>query len=626
MSITQVSDCLSLVATMRDKQQLAFQKQLERIYKLIKSGSPLVAISDLKVLSEQFRGQPDVLHLLALAYREVGNFETSAKYFDDCLALSRSQPQVLNNLANLKKDTGEFQAAISLYREALRLMPNFKDAFRNLGLCYLNFGKYIDAESVLSEVVSKWPNDVVAVTALGNCYRDTGQLEMARQAYTKAIEINPEYKNAWNNLGNVSQRLNLLGEAVQCFRRIYEMTGENQYLLNLAVAMTQLGDKDSACALLDYKINESPLDVSLHECLNDILWESGLTNQFCGSYEKVLKKITNDEAIWVSYIERLLVSGQPQKASAKLDQALTEIEESAPLIALKAKILADDLNFKEAYDVFKHALFVAYSAQTAQQFVKLCIILEKYSEAQSQLDVLLENEPECQFSWALQGLVWQFTDSTKARWLNNYDEFVRTYTLPVPSGYVSLDSFLHNLHKVLDKKHKADQAPLQQTLRFGTQTAPKLFDDSAKPLRDLLTVLPLIVRRYIDALPDDDSHPFLSRKSKNFRFSGSWSVKLKPDGFHVNHIHPQGWISSSFYVFLPPVMSNEGSNDLGGAIKFGESPLGLGEREQVSKIIKPRTGMVVLFPSYFWHGTYPFSGVETEYRLTSPFDVVPMEF
>jgi hypothetical protein len=37
--------------------------------------------------------------------------------------------------------------------------------------------------------------------------------------------------------------------------------------------------------------------------------------------------------------------------------------------------------------------------------------------------------------------------------------------------------------------------------------------------------------------------------------------------------------------------------------------------------IRPGVGMLVLFPSYFWHGTVPFSGERT--RLTVAFDAVP---
>lgn len=38
-------------------------------------------------------------------------------------------------------------------------------------------------------------------------------------------------------------------------------------------------------------------------------------------------------------------------------------------------------------------------------------------------------------------------------------------------------------------------------------------------------------------------------------------------------------------------------------------------------MVKPRTGWLVLFASYIWHGTVPFAG--TESRLSAAMDVVP---
>ena len=50
----------------------------------------------------------------------------------------------------------------------------------------------------------------------------------------------------------------------------------------------------------------------------------------------------------------------------------------------------------------------------------------------------------------------------------------------------------------------------------------------------------------------------------------------------------------------------------------------LGEREVVERVIRPAAGqLVVVFPSYTWHGTYAFEGDTADFRLTAPFDVVP---
>ena len=113
------------------------------------------------------------------------------------------------------------------------------------------------------------------------------------------------------------------------------------------------------------------------------------------------------------------------------------------------------------------------------------------------------------------------------------------------------------------------------------------------------------------------NHPWSGRKADKFKLSGCWSVKLKPNGYHVNHLHPEGWISSAFYVSLPEVTKTGDSQE--GWIKFGE-PRWPVPHCTVEKVVQPKEGRLVLFPSYMWHGTIPFSQGE---RLTAPFDVVP---
>ena len=42
---------------------------------------------------------------------------------------------------------------------------------------------------------------------------------------------------------------------------------------------------------------------------------------------------------------------------------------------------------------------------------------------------------------------------------------------------------------------------------------------------------------------------------------------------------------------------------------------------QTRHTVRPQPGMLVLFPSYFWHGTVPFKSDQP--RLTVAFDAVP---
>jgi hypothetical protein len=85
----------------------------------------------------------------------------------------------------------------------------------------------------------------------------------------------------------------------------------------------------------------------------------------------------------------------------------------------------------------------------------------------------------------------------------------------------------------------------------------------------------------------------------------------------VNHTHPEGWLSSAYYVSVPSEVDDPKAQS--GWIKFGEPALpvpGAGP----DLMVQPRSGRLVLFPSYMWHGTTAVRGPER--RLTMAFDVV----
>ena len=92
-------------------------------------------------------------------------------------------------------------------------------------------------------------------------------------------------------------------------------------------------------------------------------------------------------------------------------------------------------------------------------------------------------------------------------------------------------------------------------------------------------------------------------------------MRLQAGGFHSNHVHPMGWISSALYIVLPPDLGH----DQAGWLTLGEPrtssfPLDL----PPLRMVEPKPGRLALFPSWMWHGTRPFGQGE---RLTVAFDV-----
>ncbi len=125
--------------------------------------------------------------------------------------------------------------------------------------------------------------------------------------------------------------------------------------------------------------------------------------------------------------------------------------------------------------------------------------------------------------------------------------------------------------------------------------------------------------QHLARLPRDATHPFLSRISDSLDFAGSWSIRLASQGFHTAHIHHKGWLSSAFYAELPAEIVTGAGDE--GALQFGVPDETLGLNLAPRRVVQPRLGTLVLFPSYFWHGTVPFTARSP--RMSVAFDALP---
>ena len=194
---------------------------------------------------------------------------------------------------------------------------------------------------------------------------------------------------------------------------------------------------------------------------------------------------------------------------------------------------------------------------------------------------------------------------------------MRVFDLEPPQGFTDMESFNAALLEELERLHPPTREFLDQSLRGGTQTRGSLFGARYPLVERLKARIDQAVRRYIDDLAGDAAHPMLARRARDFAYRGSWSSRLGDCGFHVNHIHPEGWISSCYYAGVPEAVRDQARKE--GWIKFGEP--GFDHGLTWRRALQPAPGRLVLFPSYMWHGTIPFRAPSP--RTTIAFDVVP---
>jgi uncharacterized protein (TIGR02466 family) len=101
-------------------------------------------------------------------------------------------------------------------------------------------------------------------------------------------------------------------------------------------------------------------------------------------------------------------------------------------------------------------------------------------------------------------------------------------------------------------------------------------------------------------------------------------VRLSSGGYHADHVHPQGWLSSACYIATPECCARDAqhSPDHAGWLRLGAPGIATLPPLAADAFVQPRPGVLVLFPAYVWHGVVPFESATP--RLSVAFDAVPL--
>ncbi len=198
--------------------------------------------------------------------------------------------------------------------------------------------------------------------------------------------------------------------------------------------------------------------------------------------------------------------------------------------------------------------------------------------------------------------------------LLDFDRLLKSYSVAAPDGYASIAAFNADLAAAIvahpDLLREEDERTLVRGSRLGDTF--ELDSPLAGAMHDLLLDA---VEAYARELAVDPAHPVALGRPPRFRIT-SWSNVMEASAFERPHIHESGWLSGVYYPETPGVA--EGSE--AGAIVFGGHPYGpTVARSGPRRVIAPRPGQLLLFPSYFYHGTVPFEGGGR--RISVAFDV-----
>jgi tetratricopeptide (TPR) repeat protein len=595
---------------------------------LMQQGNAGAALEIARALAAAAPRAPDAQQLLAMCAADAGLGAEAELAFRGAMALAPDQPVVLLNFATWLRKSGRLDEALALLRRATQVAPGVPKAWIELGTTALDAGQATVAREALLRGVQLQPDAAAAWHALANAHRALDELEAAEAALQRAVALAPASPPARIGLGVVQR---LLGRPEAAIVSLQQAAASGYPGPELADALTgallDAGRLPDALRQARELVRTRPDFVPGQLTLANLLWEFGAAaapgEDAVATLRQAVQARPQDPDLALAFVGFLLTARQADEALAAV-QALRARADAPMLVALEADARQQQGDLEAAGALYAQA-YRAYGDTDAaflNAYTRHLFAARQPALAAERASEVLRRNPDDQEGWANLATAWRLLDDPREAWLCDYERLVGVVAVEPPPGHADVDSFLAALRAVLEPLHQAGREPLRQSLRGGSQTSGRLFGRGDPAIAAAQQALQRAAQRWLATLPDDPTHPFLRRNTRAIRFSGSWSVRLWSSGRHVNHIHPAGWMSSAFYVALPPsIGADRADGGSAGYLQFGQPPAELGVDLPPRRTVRPVPGQLALFPSYFWHGTVPFE--DTDPRLTIAFDMLP---
>lgn len=563
--------------------------------------------------------QPDANHFLGLIALRRGRSADAAGYLAIAFAVRPKHASIALNLGYARSMMGDAAGAIEAYRSVVTADPASRRGWSNLGRALMQLDRSAEAVAAFREAAALESQSPDIRAELGAALLATEDYVGAEAELRAALALAPGYPKAIQDLCMALAAQGRADEALAVVDRAIA-GGARGLARARALALHRVGRKDAAISQLQTSVDNAPTDTDAHELLKRFIWlNKGSAKACIAPLERAAKAYPGSVALQLKYAESLAQIDDAQGALAILESALERHPDELAVQHAYGGILLALHQAERALPVLERAAAASGHVRPRLTLARALLANGDPERAIAELAELRALKPLDQEILAYMATASRQIGGEASAALNDTELLVENCPIPVPRGFADAHAFNAALAERLATWHDSAEHPLEQTLRGGTQTEGDIFRRNDPLLACLKESLEHTVQRFIETLPCDPSHPTLGRITEQFRLKGGWSVRLRPGGYHTDHIHPDGWLSSAYYVALPAGVGDPGNEE--GCLRLGVPDRELGLDLPPLRTIAPAIGHLVLFPSYLWHGTTPFSGAAP--RLTVAFDVVP---
>lgn len=595
--------------------------QLQRAQLLLQQGRGGEAWTILAPLRLAMDGHSQALRLYALAAQGMGRVDEAGSALQRILELEGNPPEIIGALADMLGRAGRQSDALVHWDRLVELRPDLPDAHLNRAITASESGQHERAIAAADAGLKRFKGHARLLAVKALALKNAGRIAESVALFEQAVAADPTRPLTRHNQAVALRAASRFDEACEAYAEAERLGMRGaQFHANWAAAALEAGHVEDAAQLYRKALAQDP---SHREALAGLarleIEYHGEADAFAHYREAVAAKGYSADA-YLEWIDALMRNNRPREAVEIAGQAVGRHPDHPKLRTLHPYLTGMTGEPGPSLDELEREAkrrpddtFLMDSIQV------LAIRAQRWDRAEELLQHQLAREPENQIIWAKLSLIWRLLDDPREHWLCDYDRLVMVTDVPSPDGLLKSSDYARSMEATLDPLHRALHAPGDQTLRGGTQSSSSLFERPDPEIQQFRKAILLAANDMVAGLPDDPTHPFLGRKSAHLDVVGSWSVRLRSGGHHVSHVHHEGWMSSAYYARLPR-SSEEAQERHEGWIHFGVPPENYGIELAPRRIVQPQPGRLVLFPSYMWHGTIPFSDGD---RLTAAFDFQP---
>jgi uncharacterized protein (TIGR02466 family) len=534
-----------------------------------------------KILQSE-ANNPQLLNYFGVLKAQIGDREGAIALLEKAVNLDYSFGY-LNNLGNVYRSANRLEDAINCYQKALELNPQSSDSHLNLGIALTEKGEIPEAIKAFETALSANPYHPRAHITLGDLLQSQGELDRAIASYQKAIAIQPESFEALTSLGMAFYRKGCLQEAQHTYEHALAIDPFSiTALSNIAATFYEQGRMDMATACYREVLNIQPQSPDAHINLGFLIAQQGQYKEAATHYQQALQ-----------------LEPQSYKAIMGLAELFAAQEQWQAAIPLYQQILQAGAEHPDRPN---------HQVELQEARAHLGIALKAEGDMQgaiAQFEEVLATNPRHIKANAHLGLAHNLVRKDRSGDRAEWERLVSCDCLSVPEGWADLAQFNAQLCDYVYKHPTllADRAG--KPIIKGQQTY-EIFTDRTEVMEALKQKINNSLQDYFSRCAD---HPFFAGIPSKWNLSG-WAVVLSPQGFQTPHIHPESFCSGVYYIQIPDTIAQSNTHE--GYLSFGtifpQEDENAQNAQSAKYAIAPAEGLLVLFPSYFWHSTIPFSG------------------